>query len=117
MQVYLPDILKHMPNPQSLHIAMYRNPLARPLVAPGIPSSMFRRPLFLKKTFTDVLVIATGSSDGSEETDNQKPFEIPTDIDVEFHVIKHTAEEKEKLIIDSRKLKEKLKEKDIRHHR
>ena len=117
MQVYLPDIMKHVPNPHSLHISMYRNPLTRPLVAPGIPSSMFRRPLYLKKNFTDVLVIATGSSEGAEDSENQQPFEVPTDIDVEFQVIKHSADEKEQMIEQTRKLKEKLKEKDIRHHR
>ena len=71
----------------------------------------------MKKSFTDVLVIATGSSPGSEQEANQVPFEIPTDIDVEFNVIKHPPEEKEVMIEQSRKMRTKLTEKDIRHHR
>ena len=113
LQLYLPEIFKHLPDSCPLHVAMYRNPLARPLIAPGIPASMFRRVLYLKKKFTDILLIATGCSDGSQD----EPFEIPTDIDVEFEVVKLSKEEKEKLVEDSRKLKEKLKDKEIRHHR
>lgn len=116
MQQYLPDILKHISDPCPLHVAMYRNPLGRPLVAPGIPSSMFRRPMYLKKRYTDILLIATGcSGDGSGE--DSQPFEIPTDIDVDFEVIKLSPEEKEKLKEESQVLKEKLKDKDVRHHR
>ena len=117
IQVYLPDIIKHIPNPCSLHVAMFRDPLTRPLVAPGIPASMFQRTLYLKKSFTDILVIATGSSQGAEDEQNCQPFEIPTDIDVEFEVIKHAPEEKDKLVEQSRKLKLQLNESDIRHHR
>jgi len=71
----------------------------------------------MKKSFTDVLVIATGASPGSEHEENQVPFEIPTDIDVEFNVVRHTPEEKELMIEQSRKMRAKLTEKDIRHHR
>ena len=117
IQTYLSDIMQHVPNPSSLHVAMFRNPLTRPLVAPGIPASMFQRPLFLKKRFNDILVIATGSSEGAAGDDTSRPFEIPTDIDVEFEVIKHTQEEKDKLLEESRKLREELKDKHIRHHR
>lgn len=116
MQLYLPDILKHVPNPCPLHVAMYRNPLGRPLIAPGIPSSMFRRPLYLKKRFTDILLVATGRSEGLEKEESV-PFEIPTDIDVEYEVVKLSHEDKEKLIRESKELKEKLKDKDIKHHR
>lgn len=116
MQLYLPDIMKHIPDPCPLHVAMYRDPLGRPLIAPGIPSSMFRRPMYLKKRFTDILLIATGCSGGDDAEDNL-PFEIPTDIDVEFEVIKLSKEEREKLNEESKQLVEKLKDKDIRHHR
>ena len=109
--------MQHVPNPISLHVAMFRNPLTRPLVAPGIPASMFQRPLFLKERFNDILVIATSSSEGAARDDNAQPFEIPTDIDVEFEVVKHTQEEKVKLLEESTKLREELKNKHIRHHR
>ena len=116
MQQYLPDILKYIQNPCPLHVAMYRNPLGRPLVAPGIPSTMFRRPLYLKKRYTDILLIATGCS-GDGGTEDSQPFEIPTDIDVDFEVIKLSPEEKEELKEESHALLEKLKDKDVRHHR
>lgn len=115
MQLYLPDILKHVANPCPLHVAMYRNPLARPLIAPGIPNSMFRRPMYLKNRYTDILLIASGctTGDGAEQA-----FEIPTDIDVEFEVIKCSQDEKEKLKEESKRLKEKLGgAKNIRYHR
>jgi hypothetical protein len=115
LQLYLSELLEHIPDLCPLHVAMYRNPLGRPLVAPGIPSTMFRRPMYLKKCYTDILFIATGCS---EENGKDEVFEIPTDIDVEFEVIKCSLEEKEKLREESKKLKEKLnKIKNIRHHR
>ena len=118
LQLYLPDIFKHFTEPCPLHVAMYRNPLDRPLVAPGIPGSMFRRILYLKKHFTDILLIATGCSGGEDAFGSQdEPFEIPTDIDVEFEVIKMSKVQKEKLAEESRALKEKLKDKEVRHHR
>lgn len=118
MQLFLPDILKHVPDPCPMHVAMYRNPLGRPLVAPGIPSSMFRRPMYLKKRYTDILLIATGCSEGERGEGSAEVFEIPTDIDVEFQVIKCSPEEKERLREESKKLKEKLgNAKNVRHHR
>lgn len=83
--------------------------------------------MYLKKRYTDILLIATGclgaggegaeaGAAGSGESYSQ-PFEIPTDIDVEFEVIKLTQEEKEKLSEKSTLLKDKLKDKDVRHHR
>ena len=92
---------------------MFRNPLTRPLVAPDILASMFQRPLFLKQRFNDILVIATGSSEGAARDDYSQPFEIPTDIDVEFEVVKHTQEEKVKLLEESTKLREVPKNKHI----
>ena len=115
MQLYLPEIMKHIPDPVPLYVAMYRNPLDRPLIAPGIPSSMFRRPLYMKKKFSDVLLIATGVS--SEGTQCDQVFEVPTDIDVEFEVVKQSAKDREKMVESSRKLREKIKDKDVRHHR
>ncbi len=118
LQLYLPDILKHVPNPYPYSIALYRNPLERPLIAPGIPSGMFRRMLYFKKRYMDILLIATGRSDGkSEDSCDNQPYEIPTDIDVDFEVIKLSETEREKLIMESRKLREGLLEKDIRPHR
>lgn len=79
---------------------------------------MFRRPLYLKKRFTDILLVATGNINSETgEQDHTYPFEIPTDIDVEFEVIKHSQEEKDKIIANSKKLKEKLTDRDIRHYR
>lgn len=123
MQTYLPDLLKHIPDPVPLHVAMFRNPLSRPLVAPGIPTTMFGRCMYLRKRFTDILLIATGcsseggSGEGESSEDVGQPFEIPMDIDVDFEVIKLSEEEKAKLNDKSKKLRERLNDKDVRHHR
>lgn len=117
LQTYLPDILKHIPDPIPLHVAMYRNPLARPLIAPGIPTTMFRRSMYLKKRFTDILLIATGCSGEEGSDEDSQPFEIPIDIDVDFEVIKLSEEEREEMSTESKKIREKLQDKDIRHHR
>lgn len=63
--------------------------------------------------------MATGCSSSEEAsgTDENQLFEIPTDIDVEFDVIKMSVEEREKLVEESRQLKESIKEKNIKHHR
>ena len=64
----------------------------------------------------DILLIATGCSETEGEAE---AFEIPTDIDVEFEVIKCSPEERERLGEESRKLQEKLTKanKNIRYHR
>ena len=106
---------------------MFRNSLDRPLVAAGIPSNMFGRCMYLKKRFTDILLIATGCSGEGEEgggkgnggssDEMSNPFEIPMNIDVDFEVIKLSEEEQTKMKEDSDKLREKLRDRDIRSHR
>lgn len=61
MQLYLPEILKYVSNPIPSQVSMFRNPLKN--VAPGVPSSLFRKIIHMKKQFTSVVLIATSMLD------------------------------------------------------
>lgn len=61
MQLYLPEILKYVSSPVPSQVSMFRNPLRNE--APGVPSSMFRKILYMRKQLTSVVLIATSILD------------------------------------------------------
>ena len=61
MQLYLSEILKYVSNPIPSEVSMFRNPLRNE--APGVPSSLFRKIVRLRKRFTSVMLIATSMLD------------------------------------------------------
>ena len=61
MQLYLPEILKYVSMPIPSQVSMFRNPLKN--VAPGVPSSLFRKIIHMKRQFTSAVLIATNMLD------------------------------------------------------
>ena len=61
MQMYLPDLLKYIPNPIPSQVAMFRNPMKN--VAPGVPSSMFRTVMNMTRKQTSMILLATNILD------------------------------------------------------
>ena len=61
MQLYLPEILKYVSKPIPSQVSMFRNPLKN--VAPGVPSSLFRKIIHMKRQFTSAVFIATNMLD------------------------------------------------------
>ena len=61
MQLYLPEILKYVSKPIPSQVSMFRNPLKN--VAPGVPSSLFRKIINMKRQFTSAVLVATNMLD------------------------------------------------------
>lgn len=61
MQLYLPEILRHVSSPIPCEVSMFRNPLRNE--APGVPSSLFRKIIHLRRQFMSTTLIATSMLD------------------------------------------------------
>ena len=61
LQMYLPEILKYISKPIPSQVSMFRNPLKN--VAPGVPSSLFRKIIYMKRQFTSTVLVATNILD------------------------------------------------------
>ena len=109
-RLHLKDIFKYFANPLPMDIVLTGDPTTSAV----LPSYLFSRILHVSHRYTDVLMIATGILESTQEVE---PFEIPIDLDIELAVVELPEAENKKMIDETKYLLEKINETKVRHYR